>query len=235
MHQLSQSQMMAAGYIPCSVYLKSWKHSGCQSRRRNQSRKNGGENRSPKIPILNQNVHGDGRGKMQASLPEVYSPTDWETFIPIMIALTALLLAIFFNIGDPEKVLSTFSGFIDTQINIVAILISFFVAIITILVSADNKNIQCLKETESKKKQYKPVNGKQLSLFQILLSNITYNVIVQIIYLVGLIAVSLMQNLLPIATLKYITAICIFIIVHILFVLLESVAQMYLTFWENKK
>ena len=81
MHQLSQSQMMAAGYIPCSVYLKSWKHSGCQSRRRNQSRKNGGENRSPKIPILNQNVHGDGRGKMQASLPEVYSPTDWETFI----------------------------------------------------------------------------------------------------------------------------------------------------------
>ena len=155
--------------------------------------------------------------------------------IPIMIALTALLLAIFFNIGDPEKVLSTFSGFIDTQINIVAILISFSVAIITILVSADNKNIQCLKETESKRKQYKPVNGKQLSLFQILLSNITYNVIVQIIYLVGLIAVSLMQNLLPIATLKYITAICIFIIVHILFVLLESVAQMYLTFWENKK
>ena len=134
-----------------------------------------------------------------------------KVLIPIMIALTALL-AIFFNIGDPEKVLSTFSGFIDTQINIVAILISFSVAIITILVSADNKNIQCLKETESKKKQYKPVNGKQLSLFQILLSNITYNVIVQIIYLVGLIAVSLMQNLLPIATLKYITAICIFII-----------------------
>ena len=154
--------------------------------------------------------------------------------IPTMIALVALL-AIFFNIGDSEKVLSTFSGFIDMQINIVAILISFSVAIITILVSADNKNIQCLKETESKKKQYKPVNGKQLSLFQILLSNITYNVIVQIIYLVGLIAVSLMQNLLPIATLKYITAICIFIIVHILFVLLESVAQMYLTFWENKK
>lgn len=156
-------------------------------------------------------------------------------FIPTMIALVALLLAIFFNIGDSEKVLSTFSGFIDMQINIVAILISFSVAIITILVSADNKNIQCLKETESNKMQYKPVNGKQLSLFQILLSNIAYNVIVEIIYLVGLIAISLMQNLLPIVILKYITAICIFIILHILFVLLESVAQMYLTFWANKK
>lgn len=55
------------------------------------------------------------------------------------------------------------------------------------------------------------------------------------IYLVGLIAISLMQNLLPIVSLKFITAICIFIILHILFVLLESVAQMYLTFWANKK
>ena len=155
--------------------------------------------------------------------------------VPMLIALTALLLAVFFNIGNPEKILLTFSGFINTQINIVAILISFSVAIITILVSADNKNIQCLKETESNKKQYKPVNGKQLSLFQILLSNIAYNVIVEIIYLVGLIAISLMQNLLPIVSLKFITAICIFIILHVLFVLLESVAQMYLTFWANKK
>lgn len=155
--------------------------------------------------------------------------------VPMLIALAALLLAICFNIGNSEKVLVIFSEFIDTQINIVAILISFSVAIITILVSADNKNIQCLKEIESNKKQYKPVNGKQLSLFQILLSNIAYNVIIEIIYLVGLIAISLMQNILPIVTLKYITAFCIFIILHILLVLLESVAQMYLTFWANKK
>ena len=153
----------------------------------------------------------------------------------MLIALIALLVAIFFNMGNSEKILLTFSGVIDTQINIVAILISFSVAIITILVSADNKNIQCLKETDSNKNQYKPVNGKHLSLFQILLSNIAYNVIVEIIYLVGLIAIFLIQNLLPIVTLKYITAICIFIILHILFVLLESVAQMYLTFWANKK
>ena len=51
---------------------------------------------------------------------------------PMLIALVALLLAIFFNIGTSEKVLLTFSEFIDTQINIVAILISFSVAIITI-------------------------------------------------------------------------------------------------------
>lgn len=151
--------------------------------------------------------------------------------VPMLIAVAALLLTIFFNIGNSEKVVLTFSGFIDTQINIVAILISFSVAIITILVSADNKNIQCLKEKESNKNQYKPVNGQQLSLFQILLSNIAYNVIVEIVYLVGLIAISLMQNFFSVVSLKYIVTICIFIILHILLILLESVAQMYLTFW----
>lgn len=156
-------------------------------------------------------------------------------FMPALIAMTALCFALFFNIGSLEEIISVFNGFIDTQINIVAILISFSVAIITILVSADNKNIQSLKDTESNKKQYRPVDGKQLSLFQILLSNIAYNVIVEIIYLVILIAISLMQNLFPIVSLKYITAICIFIILHILFVLLESVSQMYLTFWANRK
>ncbi len=155
--------------------------------------------------------------------------------IPLIIAIASLLFAIFSNIGNSEKIILTFYEFIDTQISIVAILISFSIAIITILVSADNKNIQCLKETDSNKKQYKPVDGKQLSLFQILLSNIAYNAIVEIIYLVVLIAISLLRNLLPIETLKYITAVCIFIILHILFVLLESVAQMYLTFWANKK
>lgn len=166
-----------------------------------------------------------------ASRKKIYN----KFIIPLIIAIVSLLFAIFSNIGNSEKILLTFSEFIDTQINIVAILISFSIAIITILVSADNKNIQCLKETDSNKKQYKPVGGKQLSLFQILLSNIAYNAIVEIIYLVVLIAISLLRNLLPIETLKYITAVCIFIILHILFVLLESVAQMYLTFWANKK
>ena len=150
-------------------------------------------------------------------------------------SIISLILSILFNIGNSEKIISIFSEFIGTQISIIAILVSFSVAIITILVSADNNNIERLKETESSNTHYKPVHGKQLSLFQILLSNIAYNVITEIIYLVGLIAISLIQAVFPIYILKYITTVCIFIILHILLVLLESVSQMYLTFWANKK
>lgn len=153
---------------------------------------------------------------------------------PMLVAAIALAITFFFNFGDYEKLNSIFSEFISTQINIIAILISFSIAIITILVSADNRNIQELKKTLSNEKDYNSVNGKRLSLFQILLSNIAYNIICETVYLIFLIAVALTKSIFLIQSLKYISAICIFIILHILLVLLESVAQMYLTFWDKK-
>ena len=153
---------------------------------------------------------------------------------PMVVAAIALAITLFFNFGDSEKLNSIFSEFISTQINIIAILISFSIAIITILVSADNRNIQELKKTLSNEKDYNSVNGKQLSLFQILLSNIAYNIICETVYLIFLIAVALTKSIFPIQLLKYVSAICIFIILHILLVLLESVAQMYLKFWDKK-
>ena len=159
----------------------------------------------------------------------------WRKFIfPFLVGIISLAAALILDIGGKEKIIHLFSEFIGTQINIVAILVSFSVAIISILVSADNENIKRLKETESDKENYKPISGKQLSLFQILLSNIAYNVIVEIAYLTLLIFISIAQSVLPIFWLKYITSVCIVVIVHILLVLMESVAQMYLTFWKNK-
>ncbi len=155
-----------------------------------------------------------------------------KLLIPFLIGVSALVVAFVFDFGSIDDISTIFSEFINVQINIVAILISFSVAIITILVSADNKNIEQLKNTLSS--DCKQINGKTLSLFQVLLSNIAYNVIVEIIYLILLIAIVLIKALLPVALFKYIIASCIFFIMHILFVLLESVAQMYLTFWSKK-
>lgn len=155
-----------------------------------------------------------------------------KLLIPFLVGVAALVGAFIFDFGDINNISTLFSEFINVQINIVAILISFSVAIITILVSADNKNIEQLKNTPSL--NCKPINDKTLSLFQVLLSNIAYNVIIEIIYLIMLIAIILIKAILPVILLKYITAACVFFIMHILFVLLESVAQMYLTFWCKK-
>ena len=154
---------------------------------------------------------------------------------PILLGLIALAFALLFDFGEERVVLGIFSDFINVQINIVAILISFSVAIITILVSADNENIRQLKDRASSEKLYKEVNGKRLSLFQIMLSNIAYNTTIEVFYLVILIAFSLSKTIVPIVALKIILSFCVVVIVHIFTVLLESVSQMYLTFWEKKE
>lgn len=159
----------------------------------------------------------------------------WNKFIlPFVVSIVALFFAFVIDIGSANDIYSAFSEFISVQINVVSILIAFSVAIITILVSADSENIRQLKDTPSDKEMYKPINRKQLSLFQILLSNIAYNAILEVFFLIALIAISLIKILLPIFLLKYISSVCIFLILHILIVLLESVAEMYLTFWSKK-
>ena len=71
---------------------------------------------------------------------------------PILLGAIALAFALIFDFGEECVVLEIFSDFINVQINIVAILISFSVAIITILVTADNENIRGLKDRCSSEK-----------------------------------------------------------------------------------
>lgn len=153
--------------------------------------------------------------------------------IPATVSIIVIVVTMLFNFGTEQKISEVFAKFVEIQVNIVAILISFSVAIITILVSADNKNIEKIKEMESNEKNYRKINESQLSLFQVLLSNIAYNAMIEILYLFALIGIVLINSTLPIFTLKYILAGCIFCITHILLVLLESISQMYLTFWRN--
>lgn len=72
--------------------------------------------------------------------------------LPFSVACISMLLSLCFNIGNEKKISSVFNDFVNTQINIVAILISFSVAIITILVSADNKKYSRIKKYRIKER-----------------------------------------------------------------------------------
>jgi hypothetical protein len=100
------------------------------------------------------------------------------SLIPALLVLTYSLL---FDARRGIDIAEVFANFVNVQISAVAIFISFSIAIITILVSADSENIKRLKGYEAKGKDYKSLKGKPLTLFQVLLSNITYNVLVEIL------------------------------------------------------
>lgn len=154
-------------------------------------------------------------------------------------ALTALIpslaAGLVLNFATPNSAIAlsdVFTDFVNIQISAVAILISFSMAIITILVSADNANISRLKERHST--DCNPLNGVPISLFQVLLSNISYNILVEVLYLGILISLVFGRMYVSEGVCKILMALCVFFIVHILHILLETVEQMYLTFWKHE-
>jgi hypothetical protein len=157
-----------------------------------------------------------------------------EIYYSLIPSILVLIAAWFFDAKPEINISDRFSDFINVQINAVAIPISFSVAIITILVSSNHTNIDVLKISVDTTKKFKDLGGKKLSLFQILLSNIACNIFVEIFYLITLIVFVFLQMVVPVGVIKCLTAICIFFIIHILHILLESVTQMYLTFLTNK-
>lgn len=147
--------------------------------------------------------------------------------------IVAWIVLRFVKLNCTVKINEVFSGFVNIQISAIAILISFSIAIITIMVSADNDNIKKIKTTASTECKKLKRTGDTMSLFQVLLSNITYNVFVEAIYLILLIFCIFLQMFIGESAIKTIMSICVFFIVHIFHVLLESVGQVYLTFWKN--
>ena len=153
--------------------------------------------------------------------------------VPVISTGIFIGLSFLIPIKDNMDLSQIFSDFITALISIVAIFISFSIAIISILVSADNPNIQRLREINSKDGSIKPLNGKPLTLFQVLLSNLTYNVFIEVLFLVVLIVDLIIKAVIPEAAIRYLIAFAIFGIVHILQILLETVIQMYHTFWQK--
>ena len=164
----------------------------------------------------------------------------WLKLIIAMIPCFAVLCVLFIllpqfsnNPLNSLKITEIFKDFVEVQIGAIATLISFSIAIMTILVTADNENIRVLKKTESR--ECKKLKNESLNLFQVLLSNITYNILVEIIYLAILIVFIFIQILVSISFIKIMFGVCAFFLAHILLTLIECVGQMYLTFWMHRE
>jgi hypothetical protein len=161
----------------------------------------------------------------------------WAKLIIPTIFCVASLFSLFKLLPEPIPpaqaidIAAVFGAFVNVQIGAIAILISFSIAIMTILVTADNENMKALKSKEST--ECKKLNGHPLNLYQVLLSNITYNILIEAIYLVILISFIFVQLFVSESVIKILIGVSIFFIIHILLTLLESVGQMYLTFWKS--
>lgn len=161
----------------------------------------------------------------------------WGSYIvPLVPSALFLVYTFKFNVNEDIDLSTFFDAFINTEISTIAILISFSVAILTILATADNANIKAIKSTISTDfKNFKAIGDGSPTLFQILLSSATYNVYIQIFYLLFLIGEIFLQLVIPVYIYKYLTTINIYFLVHILLSLLQTVSYIYFVFWKNRE
>ena len=85
----------------------------------------------------------------------------WRQYlIPLAAGIFVLIGAFAIDVRDGVDIEAIFSDFVGIQISGIATLVSFLLAIITILVSSDNENIRKLKSEKSNEIHYKKLGDE---------------------------------------------------------------------------
>ncbi len=149
--------------------------------------------------------------------------------LPIVIAIL-----IGFWINNILLLIETFdikefiNSYLTLQITILALFISFSMGYVTILVTGTGSNIEKLKMIKSKSIT---MNGEKVYLYQILLNDFTYNILVQAVLLmlsfVHFFIVGYVSNVINIILLSMQFG----IIMHIIILIVTNMINIYFAFW----
>ncbi len=100
----------------------------------------------------------------------------YEVVIPLIISSFAFYLLY------TGKDTSMCNNFRDNVLTLLGILLGFSITIITILTTGNSKNLGAIQDKETKH----VIGGKKVSLFDLLLINFTYSVVLEIILIIVL-------------------------------------------------
>jgi hypothetical protein len=146
------------------------------------------------------------------------------------------------NFSMAVDIEDVFSSFVTSQISAIAIILSFSLAIISILASSDSPRIEKLEQKNKmlpgdNQAMYRELKGWEkvdYTYFQALLATIIYNVVIKIIYLIFLIICVFLQ-LYIFSEIFYVIlmAVSVAFIFHILDILLEALMIIHCNLWKT--
>lgn len=155
-----------------------------------------------------------------------------EIFIPILMIILYPVICLFTQASPEYNLVVFFEDIINQMITVMALFISFTMAYLSILITSNSSNIIQIKKTMSKDKK---IGDKPVTLFQILLCDITYIIIVEVFYLCLVFSEKFALYILPNIGLKILMSIDIGIFIHILIVILLIIKNTYFIFWNPEE
>lgn len=129
--------------------------------------------------------------------------------------------------------LSAYKLFKENSINILGVLLGFSIAIITIITTGGGKNLEEIKNIKTDFKK----NNREITLYDLILINFTYSVILEILVIIGCLLIPLVSNLFKINhNIKLIIySIMVFLVVHVLLVTMRNLTDFYLIITKNTR
>lgn len=145
----------------------------------------------------------------------------YELLFPILIGISVWGLLYF---GTNTKCLGEFR---NNTIALLGVLVGFSITIITILTTSSSKNVD---EIKIKKTDYK-IGGKVQSLYNVLLINFTYSVVVEVVLIIiNLIYPIILANFTVNQNVKIVGFAVVFCsIMHVLLLTIRNITDFYLT------
>lgn len=151
--------------------------------------------------------------------------------IPIVIGIICFLISSFIHRNGREDAFVIINDIVNQFITIMSLFISFTMAYLTILITSSSKNVEDLKGTDS---EIKNKNGEFFSIYQEVTTEITYTVIIEILFLIICVFEKFFINYVCNDIMKMLCAIDIAAFAHILLLMLMIVKDIYYTFWKSK-
>jgi hypothetical protein len=148
----------------------------------------------------------------------------FEWVLPLLIGVVAYLLVAEPAAKDLAK------KFDDTAVTLLGVLIGFSITVITIMHTSSNKNIEEIKGVET---EYK-IGTQPLYLFHLILINLTYSVILEVLCLICNLCLLLVWDKIDAHISKILLSINLFFILHILLLNLRNITDFYFILFKGQ-
>lgn len=150
--------------------------------------------------------------------------------LPLLVGFCFILFTFYFNAKRQVIIDEFILDLLNQLITVLTLFISFSMAYLSVIISSSSKNIDEMKNTYSK---YYDINGASCTLFQVLMSDLTYTLIIEIIFLLGIFFEKFLMYMCTDLGLKIIITIDVAIMVHVLILMAIAVKNIYYSFWKR--
>lgn len=150
--------------------------------------------------------------------------------VPLLFGIGLFACEELFDAIRPLDIDDFIGDLLNQIITVLALFISFSMAYLSILLSSESKTIGKMRNYDSKEYY---LNGNPVKLFQVLMCDITYTMVIEVIFLFFVFFEKFFVLICSLKMLRVLISINVILLAHVLILLMIIVKNIYFAFWKS--